>query len=192
MQVGTVEAQYFLRTGDLISMSEQNLIDCTRPYGNRGCYGGGIENALTYIQQNGINSEEDYPYESKNDTCKFNIKESLTRVSGFMRVNNNENDLAAAVSTIGPVAVFINPTRMQLYMDGVFSCPFTENQTAVGRFMLLIGYTEEYWLLKNSWGEKWGERGYIRINKLNDTCNIAQFAQFPLYNLQVQKGNRNF
>lgn len=106
----------------MISLSEQNLIDCSVKYGNNGCMGGWMNNAFKYINDNkGIDTETSYPYEAKNDVCRYNPKNSGADDVGFVEITEgNEEKLKAAVATIGPISVGVDASRhtFVLYQSG--------------------------------------------------------------------------
>ncbi|KAK3857557.1 hypothetical protein Pcinc_036199 [Petrolisthes cinctipes] len=84
---GSLEGQHFLSTGKLVSLSEQNLMDCSGKYGEMGCLGGLMDNAFKYIEENGgIDTEASYPYEAKDDTCRYNPDNSGNTVSGLINM----------------------------------------------------------------------------------------------------------
>ncbi|KAJ8984250.1 hypothetical protein NQ317_007482 [Molorchus minor] len=190
--VGTLESHYFLKTGNLVELSEQNLIDCSTEEGNIGC-GDGCSNAAAafyYIYLNGIASEKSYPYEATNETCRYNDSENVTSIKYLGRIaEDTEEYLQAAVASIGPISIGIDATDegFALYDSGVYvgeHCSrkpwFTNHElVAVG-----YGTTEEgvdYWIVKNSWGEDWGENGYIRMARTRwNICGIASNAFFPI------------
>ncbi|XP_028968921.1 cathepsin L1 [Galendromus occidentalis] len=184
---GSLEGQHFKATGKLVSLSEQNLVDCSRVEGNNGCNGGLMDNGFTYIQQNGgIDTEESYPYTGKDGDCAFNENSVGARVKGFVDVpQRDEAALQAAVASVGPVSVAIDASNdsFQYYKEGVYdepSCSFSQLDHGV----LVVGYGTEngvdYWLVKNSWGPTWGQDGYIKMmrNKENQ-CGIASMASYP-------------
>ncbi|XP_040067842.1 procathepsin L-like [Ixodes scapularis] len=184
---GALEGQYFIKTGKLVSLSEQNLNDCSGDFGNRGCCGGHVDAAFEYIKTGGgLVTEQSYPYTSKDDVCCFNKSNVGMRVSGFVDIENSEEQLKKAVATVGPISVAIDASlpSFKHYMGGMFdepSCDVLNLDHAV----LVVGYGradgKDYWLVKNSWGIAWGEEGYIRMSRnKNNQCGIATQASYPL------------
>ncbi|XP_059159055.1 procathepsin L-like [Physella acuta] len=183
---GAVEGQNFKKTGTLTSLSEQNLVDCSGKFGNNGCNGGLMPYAYEYIKENdGIDTEASYPYEGVESFCRFQPSNVGANVTGYIEVRYEDEDaLQDAVANVGPVSVAIHVTsKFQQYSGGVFydtDC----NPDLVDHAVLVVGYGtyqgDEYWLVKNSWGESWGIKGYIMMarNK-NNHCGIATAASYP-------------
>lgn len=185
---GSLEGQNKKKTGQLVSLSEQNLIDCSKPEGNLGCEGGMMDDGFRYIEKNhGIDSEESYPYIAQDGMCHFKKSAVGATCSGFVDISAGDEDaLKKAVATVGPISVAIDASveSFKEYKSGVYdetSC----SSTALDHGVLIVGYGTEngkdYWLVKNSWGDSWGLGGYIKMarNK-NNQCGIATMASYPL------------
>ncbi|XP_050300878.1 procathepsin L-like [Anthonomus grandis grandis] len=180
---GALEAQWARRTKKLVSLSEQNLVDCSWFYGNHGCSGGWMENAIDYIINNhGIDTEQSYPYLARNFFCHYNPRAKGATASQVV-LTKNELELQAAVATVGPVAVAIEvSSNFYKYSRGVYdddACGQNANHA-----LLVVGYGVEegkpYWLVKNSWGPSWGEEGYIKMVRNRNLCGIADHGTYPV------------
>jgi len=185
---GTLEGAHFKKTGQLVSLSEQNLVDCSTPYGNLGCGGGYVDTAFKYIKENGgVATEEAYPYTGKQGECRFDSNTIGATLTGWQEIRwASESDLESAVSEIGPVSASIDASNrgFQFYKEGVYYDPDCDS-FRMNHAILVVGYGEEngenYWIVKNSWDETWGDKGYIKMAKDRDNhCGIASDALFPL------------
>ncbi|XP_075226652.1 cathepsin L-like peptidase [Lycorma delicatula] len=186
---GSVEGQHFRQTQNLVSLSEQNLIDCSRGYGNDGCEGGVIDAAFQYIvDNNGIDTEESYPYEARDGPCRFNSDTVGATITSYYNLpQGDEETLKQVVAAIGPVSVAIDAglQSFQSYGSGVYYDPECSSQS-LNHGVLVIGYGTtddgtDYWLVKNSWGTSWGESGYIRMARNRDNnCGIATAGSYAI------------
>ena len=188
---GSLEGQVFRKTGVLPELSEQNLVDCSKNYGNEGCNGGWMDNAFSYVRDNrGIDNEVGYPYYGKElGYCYYNPQYNAASDTGFVDLpSGDENALKVAVATVGPVSVAIDATRPSFmsYRSGIYDEPTCGNGLAnLDHAVLVVGYGSEngreYWLVKNSWDTTWGDGGYIKMsrNKSNQ-CGIATKPSYPL------------
>ncbi|CAH1391941.1 unnamed protein product [Nezara viridula] len=186
---GAVEGQLFRKTGKLVSLSEQQLIDCSGSYHNTGCDGGRIYSSFTYLMDaEGLEKEDSYPYEALNGTCRYNKDKVVpgTKLKAYTNIRYRDDDaLKAAVATVGPISVGVsaNHDHFRFYKGGVFNgdtCKYM-----IDHAILLVGYGsengEEYWLVKNSWGAAWGEGGYIRFKRsIKNICSISSMASYPV------------
>ena len=184
---GSLEGQHFLKKGQLVSLSEQNLVDCSTSYGNHGCGGGLMDNAFRYIKANdGIDTEESYPYQAHNELCRFKRADVGATDTGYVDIpRENENALMQAVQTIGPISIAIDAGHrsFQMYREGVYYEPEC-SQTKLDHGVLAVGFGTEdgqdYWLVKNSWGASWGMEGYIKMSRnRNNNCGVATQASYP-------------
>ncbi|XP_003383726.1 PREDICTED: cathepsin L1-like [Amphimedon queenslandica] len=185
--VGALEGAQALAHDKLVHLSEQNIVDCSIPYGNKGCNGGNMYESFRYIIDNdGIDREDGYKYTGRQGQCKFDRKAIGGRQVGIIHIpTGSEAELQSALATAGPVSVAIDGSSnaFRFYEKGVFDEPncSTTKLTHAG---LIIGYGKKkgkpYWLVKNSWGPHWGMKGYIMMarNKANQ-CGIATAASFP-------------
>lgn len=186
---GAMEGAWYIKNNKLVSLSEQQLVDCSGSYGDQGCFGGLMDNAFNYVIDNGgIDTESDYPYDAQDGQCdsqkqgKHNV-----HFSAYQDVaNNDESQLQAAVEQ-QPVSVAIEADQpaFQFYKSGVFDAPCG---TSLDHGVLAVGYGEEngkkYWLVKNSWGDVWGDEGYIKLARDVDEpegqCGIAMQPSYPV------------
>lgn len=188
--VGALEGANAINTGNLVAYSEQELVSCAGSYGNHGCNGGLMQRAFSYVMDKGMTLEQDYPYTSgtttKDGTCEsYDI--ALT-IDSCYNVGTNEEQLTSALS-LQPVSVSIEADQrsFQLYTSGVYddaSCG-----TTLDHGVLAVGYGhkdgKDYYRVKNSWSETWGDGGYIYLarNSVSSSkdgmCGIAMDASYP-------------
>ncbi len=187
---GALEGAHYLATGELVSLSEQQLVDCDHEcdpeeYGacDSGCNGGLMTTAFEYtLKAGGLEREEDYPYTGTDrGSCKFDKSKIAATVSNFSVISLDEDQIAANLVKNGPLAVGINAVFMQTYIGGV-SCPYICGKH-LDHGVLLVGYgsagyapirlkEKPYWIIKNSWGENWGENGFYKICRGRNICGV--------------------
>ena len=187
---GALEGAWFKKTGKLVSLSEQQILDCSRGYGNHGCGGGFYESAWDFIHAyHGVQTEESYPYEHREWVCRFDPKKIAATVTSHRNLPaQDENALMQAVGTVGPVSIAVDAScrGFRSYRRGVYDregCG--AKQGDLNHAVLAVGYGSEggldYWIVKNSWGTRYGENGYIKVarNKGN-MCGVAWRAAYPI------------
>nr|CAD7425771.1 unnamed protein product [Timema monikensis] len=165
---GNVEGQWALRRGKLVSLSEQELVDCDTL--DQGCGGGLMFNTYTAIKNiGGLENEDDYPYEGEGEQCHFDKSEVQVTVAGGVNITSNETQMAQWLVKNGPISIAINANAMQFYFGGV-SHPwsFLCDPESLDHGVLIVGYgvhtyplfhkTLPFWVIKNSWGPSWGEQ----------------------------------
>ncbi|KAH1038379.1 hypothetical protein J1N35_040122 [Gossypium stocksii] len=186
--VAAVEGVTKLTTGNLISLSEQELVDCDTKGEDQGCEGGLMDDAFQFIEKNkGLTTESIYPYKGVDGTCNSNEEANhAAKINGFEDVPANSEDALQKAVANQPVSVAIDAGGFdfQFYSGGVFtgSCG-----TDLDHGVTAVGYGEDggtkYWLVKNSWGSSWGEEGYVRMQREVEAkeglCGIAMQASYP-------------
>lgn len=173
----SVESIIYLKKTKSIVLSAQQIIDCTKTLGNNGCTNGNVGITLGFLKSNGVVNETVYPYQQRDlGTCK--VTGDLNKITDFQAIAKNDaTSLMAAVSQ-QPVVVGIDAISLINYQTGVFNeCPSTVN---VAHAALLVGYDDKSWILKNSWGNKWGDSGYFKISKTGSACGILTNAYIPI------------
>jgi len=189
---GSLEGAYFLKYGSLLSFSEQQLVSCDTKGNDQGCNGGWMDDAFTYVANNGgITTEDQYPYTSgtsgKTGTCVTsgytNVANVAPKGSLYVDVKAGSVDAMMSAVNVGPVSIAIQANQMafQSYSSGVLTGRCGNN---LDHGVLLVGYGTDsgtdYWKVKNSWGTSWGEQGYIRIERSSDDlCGLLDAGSYP-------------
>ncbi|XP_075982684.1 cathepsin L-like [Anticarsia gemmatalis] len=183
---GNIEGQYKIKTGKLVSLSEQELVDCDKL--DDGCNGGLPDTAYKAIEQlGGLELESDYPYDGSDDKCVFNKSLARVQISSSVNITTNETGMAQWLIQNGPISIGINANAMQFYMGGI-SHPWKMlcSPKNLDHGVLIVGFGAKdyplfkkhlpYWIIKNSWSTSWGEQGYYRVYRGDGTCGVNQMA----------------
>ncbi|KAG9266630.1 procathepsin L isoform X1 [Astyanax mexicanus] len=185
---GAIEGQMYKQSGQLVSLSEQHLVDCSRSYGTHGCSGAWMANAYDYIISNGLQATNTYPYTSADtQPCFYDPSLVVAQISDYRFIpKGDEQALADALAVIGPITVAVDAdhSSFMFYSSGIYEEPNC-NPNNLSHAVLLVGHGSEggrdYWIIKNSWGTGWGEGGYMRmIRNGSNTCGIASYALYPI------------
>ena len=164
---GSMEGAHFIKTGELLSLSEQQLVDCSHN-GNLGCMGGMMDRAFTWTETHPLETEQDYPYQGWTIFHGYREDASKGKVAAqsFVDVTPQDSDALKAAIAQGPVSVAIqaNQKVFQRYSGGIITA---DCGTKLDHGVLAVGYGTDngtpYYKVKNSWGADWGEDGYVRI-----------------------------
>jgi len=187
---GSVEGIHALRTKELVSLSEQNLVDCAGiEYGNYGCNGGLMDNAFKYIIDNGgIDTEKSYAYQAVEGKCRYDPKTRGATIDSYVDVTQGDEKALLVAAYHQPISVAIDAgaPSFQFYLKGVYEEPRCSS-TLLDHGVLVVGWGDmdgkDYWIVKNSWGKQWGMEGYILMRRnLNNMCGIATLASYPTIN----------
>jgi len=188
--IGSIEGQYFKKSGILVQLSEQQIIDCSIPFRNMGCYGGSILNTFRYLNSNLFMSNISYPITGTDDACKYDSAAGLGNVVNWIQIKvGNETELTLAIKNIGPIAVSFHITsafekyQAGKYPNGIFHDELCRTDLP-NHSALIVGYGsldgQDYYIIKNTWGTAWGLNGYIHLARnRNNHCGIASKAYYP-------------
>ncbi|RVE49207.1 hypothetical protein evm_006099 [Chilo suppressalis] len=172
--VGNIESMNAIKNGQLLEFSEQQLVDCTSDQFD--CHQGGRADTgiMKVIEAGGIMGEDDYPYENQKGQCRFQSSQVKATVTNcYVFSFQNEDEIKQALFENGPIAMALNGEGLKNYQGGVYKQCFGDVDHAV----LLVGYGEDpsdgpYWLIKNSWGVTYGDKGYAKLLRNQNTCNM--------------------
>jgi C1A family cysteine protease len=172
-----VESHIAIKTRAQLDLSEQQILDCDSM--SKGCKWGYLYTALDIAKNTGLVQDSTYPYEDRQGSCKA-LSGTKQKISGNKWLPKDENVIADAVYTSGPLPfIMVCPGALQHYTGGVFSMSAeTCNANSIGNHIpLIIGYSSDYWIVKNSWGTNWGEKGFFRIKKGINACDLTMEAR---------------
>jgi cathepsin H len=186
---GAMESHYKIKTGEEALLSEQELVDCAsaETYDCHGCSGGLPSYAFNFIKDMGLETENNYPYQAKDSSCRYDAsQERITTDGPFNITAGDEAQLKKELYWKGPISVaFQVVAGFKDYKSGVYTSEDCKNGPMdVNHAVLLVGYGVEngmdYWLIKNSWSDSWGDEGYFKIQRGVNMCGIAVCNSYPL------------
>lgn len=188
--VGTLEAHSLIKWGSFDPLAEQQLVDCAGDFDNHGCNGGLPSHAFEYIAHaGGISTEDAYPYFAADHNCTVKSDTfALNVVGGSVNITEgDEVELMNAVFAHGPVSIaFQVVDGFRDYSEGVYTSDTCKNGTAdVNHAVVAVGYGTcpktglDYWVVKNSWGDSWGDKGFFKIQRGVNMCGVAMCNSFP-------------
>merc|ERR1712072_1109397 len=179
---GGTEGAWEVATGSLKSLSEQQLVDCSKQ--NSGCNGGLMDYAFSFYESTSIATESSYPYTARDGSCKSSYTTAIPSggVTGYTDVSSSSNSLQSALNS-NPVSVAVeaDQSAFQSYSGGIVSSGCGTN---LDHGVLAVGYDSSagYFKVKNSWGSSWGDNGYLKISTSGNVCGIKSQPSFPKVN----------
>lgn len=180
--IGATEAQHFFKTGNLVSLSAQNLMDCMDEE-KTTCYGVLPEDVYSYMRTNGVNSQKSYPFRNDKESCNFDSQDTLVKIRKMVKIpRGDERALTYAISSVGPISIGIDFRGLKDHKSGTYYQPNCGDK--YDHVVLAVGYGSnddgDYYIIKNNWGSDWGENGYYKMARnRNSNCGIANHATFP-------------
>jgi len=184
-----IESQWFLSGHNLTSLSPQQIVDCDLGNGDEGCNGGDTPTAYQYvIKAGGMETQMNYPYTGEDDQCSFSSNKVSAHIANwaYATTTKNETEMQAALVAKGPLSICVDAATWQLYFGGVISyfCGTDLDHcvmiTGFEDYTAWDGITYSIWLIRNSWGEDWGEDGYVYVARDSDLCGVADEVTLPI------------
>jgi len=176
---GTLEGRYQIATGSLVSLSEQQFVDCDSQ--DSGCNGGYPPGTLKWATGRAICTEHSYPYTARDGSChasRCSPGIPAGEITGHRQVPRGSSSGLASALNSGPVSVAVDANDpFGSYGRGILT---NKCGTSLNHAVLAVGYTSQYWKVKNSWGSRWGESGYIRMTRNGNECGILDQAAYPV------------
>jgi cathepsin F len=180
--VGNIEALYAIKYGENLRFSEQQLVDCDTY--DSGCNGGLMETAFQWIIENkGLTTEAEYPYAGRDQKCKTGKKSAVELESYVILNTTDEEYIKKYLFNVGPLAIAINADPFQFYIGGIIDeSAYSCDPEGLNHGVVLVGYghdddeDKDYWLIRNSWGKYWGEKGYVRVARGKGVCGVNTYV----------------
>uniref|UniRef100_A0A1B6CHZ6 Cathepsin propeptide inhibitor domain-containing protein n=1 Tax=Clastoptera arizonana TaxID=38151 RepID=A0A1B6CHZ6_9HEMI len=181
---GNIESLWAIKHKQLISLSEQELLDCSGA--GQACLSAiSTEDAYNaVIKLGGLHSEDDYPYVGTDRECTLNQSKIAVNISGVVSLSTDEADMARWLVKHGPIAARINAETMLSYTKGIANPSRWDCLPKINHAVLIVGFgtykhkrkSLPYWIIKNSWGTSWGEKGYMRMVRGKAMCGLNSEA----------------
>ena len=174
---GSMEGAHCAAGNTLVSLSEQELVDCDTKDGNAGCNGGDMETAMVWTESNGLCTESDYAYKGKDGTCQESSCTAAVSCTSYSAVAAGSSSGLMASIEVAPTSIAIEADKLvfQFYSGGILNS--TKCGTNLDHGVLAVGYgtdgDQAYYLVKNSWGTSWGDAGYLKIANNGDGDGIC-------------------
>ena len=187
-----LESYYQINKRAYVKLSEEMLLDCDTY--DHGCKNGTIENALKWIQKNGLMKDSDYVYKGISTVCKKDPSKYIDmKVTGYKKLGSvfstfsavDEDEMKKVLYETGPLLIGINATPLSTYTGGIIDLSYTKcPPTQINYYALLVGYGTsngvDFWIIKNSWGKSWGESGYFRVKRGSGVCGVNYYVLLPV------------
>jgi len=175
---GSMEGAHCAEGNTLVSLSEQELVDCDTADGNAGCNGGDMATAMKWTESNALCTEDDYKYTGKDGSCQESSCTGAVKCTSYSNVTAGSSSGLMASIEKAPTSIAIEADKLvfQFYSGGVLNS--TKCGTNLDHGVLAVGYGTDssgqaYYLVKNSWGSSWGENGFLKIANNGDGDGIC-------------------
>ncbi|XP_015783352.1 cathepsin L1 [Tetranychus urticae] len=188
--IAAIEAANAQKTGKLVVLSEQNVLDCSWKYGDQGCGGGYMDDAFLYVKDNnGVDTEKSYPYISGDGqdyhTCRYNESNKGASIASFVDIPEGDEEALLSAVSEHVVAVAIDVGPLHDYEAGILNTnECSSDPKDLSHAVAVVGYGSEngipFWIVRNSWGQDFGESGYFRLYRGSNMCGIANLASYPI------------
>jgi len=168
---GAHEVTWNMNKGRNFDLSEQQLVDCSRGYRNQGCNGGWYFWAWDYVKSfGGLNAQSSYKYTARDQACSANSGDKNAPIQRYRQISATSDAVKEAIY-LRPVAVAVDASNWSSYSSGIFS----NCGTSINHAVVAVGYTPDYWIIRNSWGQRWGESGKMKL-KMGNTCGVLNYV----------------
>ncbi|XP_065204572.1 procathepsin L-like [Planococcus citri] len=185
-----LESHLYIKNKKLEDLSPQNLVDCVLGPLSKGCCGGLVEESMDYVMKGGIATEKSYPYEARRRACRYVQTENdySRKIINYTQIpENNGECLKEVVGLIGPVSCYMDAVDFQHYESGILHRTKCSNKASdISHALVIVGYgttrvnKTDYWLVKNSFGETWGEQGYVKVLRNKNECAVESWNFYPI------------